>query len=116
MLRRSALTARPGAPRARRRRSSGLRHNSERFSRIHCTRVRGRRSRAPRRRRQDGGWNPQGTTDAMTSDDEHPTPASDLPEPPALDATESWALFVDVDGTLVGYAPHPDAVKIDPAT
>ena len=33
-----------------------------------------------------------------------------LPEP-----TDDWALFLDVDGTLIEIADAPDAVSVDPA-
>jgi trehalose 6-phosphate phosphatase len=36
--------------------------------------------------------------------------------PPLPRASDTWALFLDVDGTLVEHAPLPDAVRIDPAT
>jgi trehalose 6-phosphate phosphatase len=47
--------------------------------------------------------------------DEHaPSDAAQLAEPPTIGDPNAWALFVDVDGTLVGYEPHPDAVRIEP--
>jgi trehalose 6-phosphate phosphatase len=36
----------------------------------------------------------------------------DLSPPPDLDGP-NWALFLDIDGTLVEHAPHPDAVVVD---
>jgi trehalose 6-phosphate phosphatase len=36
----------------------------------------------------------------------------DLLPPPDLDGP-NWALFLDIDGTLVEHAPHPDAVVVD---
>lgn len=36
-------------------------------------------------------------------------------EPPLPKAGERWALFLDVDGTLVPIAPTPEAVRVDPA-
>jgi trehalose 6-phosphate phosphatase len=36
--------------------------------------------------------------------------------PPLPRASDTWAFFLDIDGTLVEFAPRPDAVRIDPAT
>ena len=38
-------------------------------------------------------------------------PASDLPAPPHLDELDRPALFLDVDGTLLEFADHPDLVQ-----
>lgn len=38
-------------------------------------------------------------------------PASDLPAPPPLDQVDHAALFLDVDGTLLEFADHPDLVQ-----
>lgn len=35
-----------------------------------------------------------------------------LPSPPVPEAATSWALFLDVDGTLLEFAPTPDAVHV----
>jgi trehalose 6-phosphate phosphatase len=35
--------------------------------------------------------------------------------PPRPQATDSWAFFLDVDGTLLEHAERPDAVRTDPA-
>lgn len=35
-----------------------------------------------------------------------------LPSPPDR-GREDWALFLDIDGTLLEHAPHPDAVVVD---
>ena len=40
--------------------------------------------------------------------------ATDLPAPPATGADTGWALFLDVDGTLLDIACHPDDVHVDP--
>jgi trehalose 6-phosphate phosphatase len=36
--------------------------------------------------------------------------------PPLPHVSDRWAFFLDIDGTLVEFAPRPDAVRIDPAT
>lgn len=38
----------------------------------------------------------------------------DLPAPPETGADLGWALFLDVDGTLLDIACHPDDVRVDP--
>ena len=38
-----------------------------------------------------------------------------MTEPPLPKADERWAIFLDVDGTLVSIAPTPDAVRVDPS-
>lgn len=40
--------------------------------------------------------------------------ATDLPAPPGTGADTGWALFLDVDGTLLDIACHPDEVHVDP--
>jgi trehalose 6-phosphate phosphatase len=40
--------------------------------------------------------------------------ATDLPAPPATGADTGWALFLDVDGTLLDIACRPDDVHVDP--
>lgn len=38
---------------------------------------------------------------------------ADLPSPPSPCDDDGWALFLDVDGTLLDFAHHPDAVEVD---
>jgi trehalose 6-phosphate phosphatase len=40
--------------------------------------------------------------------------ATDLPAPPETGADTGWALFLDVDGTLLDLACHPDEVHVEP--
>src|ERR1700743_3617896 len=43
----------------------------------------------------------------------HPMPASTpLPAPPLPAAHESWALFLDVDGSLIDFADRPERVHV----
>lgn len=42
--------------------------------------------------------------------------SKDLGLPPLPGTDERWALFVDIDGTLVELAAHPDVVRIDAYT
>lgn len=39
--------------------------------------------------------------------------AARLPAPPEVGANAGWALFLDVDGTLLDFAHHPDRVQVD---
>lgn len=43
----------------------------------------------------------------------HADIAATLPAPPETGADAGWALFLDVDGTLLDLAHHPDLVEID---
>jgi trehalose 6-phosphate phosphatase len=40
--------------------------------------------------------------------------ATDLPAPPETGADSGWALFLDVDGTLLDFACRPDEVHVEP--
>lgn len=42
-----------------------------------------------------------------------PDIAIDLRAPPPPGAGNDWALFLDVDGTLLDFAPHPDDVEVN---
>lgn len=43
----------------------------------------------------------------------HPSPGSTLPAPPTVLPLDRHALFLDLDGTLLDYAPQPGAVTAD---
>ena len=40
--------------------------------------------------------------------------ATRLPAPPETGADDGWALFQDVDGTLLDFAHDPDRVEVTP--
>ena len=40
--------------------------------------------------------------------------ATKLPAPPEPGADDGWALFLDVDGTLLDFVHDPDSVAVDP--